>query len=179
MAKEGGEGRRKLGKITRYTTVGLALLQAVGYYFLIRNYGGIAYTSGMEGFFAGLVIVLVLTAGAALIMWLGEQINDKGLGNGISIILFAGIVCRAPDAVGVLWEYFQQGGINYFLVPLIVVLFLVIVVAIIIMTNTERRIPVQYAKRVVGRKMYGGQSSYIPIKVSMSGVMPSSLHLRF
>lgn len=172
MAKEGGEGRRKLGKITRYTTVGLALLQAVGYYFLIRNYGGIAYTSGMEGFFAGLVIVLVLTAGAALIMWLGEQINDKGLGNGISIILFAGIVCRAPDAVGVLWEYFQQGGINYFLVPLIVVIFLAIVVAIIIMTNAERRIPVQYAKRVVGRKMYGGQSSYIPIKVSMSGVMP-------
>ena len=161
MAKEGGEGRRKLGKITRYTTVGLALLQAVGYYFLIRNYGGIAYTNGMEGFFAALVIVLVLTAGAALIMWLGEQINDKGLGNGISIILFAGIVCRAPDAVMVLWQNFQQGGINYFLVPLLVVIFLAIVVAIIIMTNAERRIPVQYAKRVVGRKMYGGQSSHI------------------
>lgn len=175
LSKEGGEGRKKLNKITRWTTVILALLQATGYYFLIKRYDAIpdAYlNNGFSAWFTAITIVLALTAGAALVMWLGEQINDKGIGNGISIILFAGIVSRGPAAAQVLWENFSQGGINYFLVPLILLVFVAIIVFIIIMTTAERRIPVAYAKRVVGRKMYGGQSSYIPIKVSMSGVMP-------
>lgn len=175
LAKEGGEGRKKLNKITRWCTVGIALLQATGYYFLMRNYNAIPsdYTSdAATTWFTGITIVLVFTAGAALIMWLGEQINDKGIGNGISIILFAGIISRGPVAFTVLAAKWSEGGINYFLVPLTLIVFAAIIVFIVIMTNAERRIPVYYAKRVVGRKMYGGQSSYIPIKVSMSGVMP-------
>jgi preprotein translocase subunit SecY len=175
LAKEGGEGRKKLNRITRYATVVIALLQATGYYFLMRQYGAIPseFTGNVVStIFSAATIILVFTAGAALIMWLGEQINEKGIGNGISIILFAGIVARGPDAFQVLWETFKLGGINYFLVPLTLVIFAAVIVFIIIMTCSERRIPVQYAKRVVGRKMYGGQSSYIPVKVSMSGVMP-------
>lgn len=174
LAKEGMEGRKTLNKITRYVTVALALLQATGYYFLLRNYNSFdsAYTTGAAQYFVAVTVILTFTAGAALIMWLGEQINDKGIGNGISIILFAGIIARGPSAVKVLYENFMIGGVNYFLVPLAVVIFAAVIVFIVIMTNAERRIPVQYAKRVVGRKMYGGQSSFIPIKVSMSGVMP-------
>ena len=177
LAKDAGEGRKKLARITRYTTVILALVQAIGYFVLLKNYNcfDAAYVDGPIIWFTGLVVVLTFTAGAALIMWLGEQINEKGVGNGISIILFAGIVARGPSAVSVLIENFKQGstnGIYYFLVPLTIVMFAAMIVFIIIMTLAERRIPVMYAKRVVGRKMYGGQSSYIPIKVSMSGVMP-------
>lgn len=174
LAKDGGDGRKTLNKITRYVTVGLGVLQATGYYFLLRNYDSFdsKYTTGGAQYFVAAVVIITFTAGAALIMWLGEQINDKGIGNGISIILFAGIIARAPDAFKVLYQNFMLGGLNYFLVPLTVIIFAVVIVFIIIMTNAERRIPVQYAKRVVGRKMYGGQSSFIPIKVSMSGVMP-------
>lgn len=174
LAKDGGDGRKKLNKITRYTTLFIALIQATGYYFLLRNYGAIGkdYQGGFTEFFVASVVLLTFTAGASLIMWLGEQINDKGIGNGISIILFAGIIARGPQAAEILWTNFKVGGINYILIPLTLLIFAAIIVFIIIMTNAERRIPVQYAKRVVGRKMYGGQSSYIPIKVSMSGVMP-------
>lgn len=175
MAKEGGEGRKKLNKITRWTTVAIAILQAVGYYFLMRRYDAIpdAYLDNtFTTWFTAITIILVFTAGAALVMWLGEQINDKGIGNGISIILFAGIITRGPAAIQVLWAEFQKGGYHYFVVPLTLIVFAAIIVFIVIMTTAERRIPVAYAKRVVGRKMYGGQSSYIPIKVSMSGVMP-------
>lgn len=174
LAKDGGDGRKTLNKITRYVTVALGILQATGYYFLLRNYNGFEskYTTGGTQYFVAAIVIITFTAGAALIMWLGEQINDKGIGNGISIILFAAIIARAPDAFGVLYNNFIKGGLNYFLVPLTVIIFAAIIVFIIIMTNAERRIPVQYAKRVVGRKMYGGQSSFIPIKVSMSGVMP-------
>ncbi len=174
LQKDGGTGREKLGKITRYLTVGLALLQATGLYFLLRNRGGFAseFISGGWQYFVAAVVIITFTAGAALIMWLGEQINDKGIGNGISIILFAGIIARGPDAFVTLYQNFRKGGINYFLAPLTVLIFAFVIVFIVIMTNSERRIPVQYAKRVVGRKMYGGQSSYIPIKISMSGVMP-------
>ncbi len=174
LSKEGGEGRKKINQITRYVTVGLGLIQAIGYYFLLRSAGAIGsdYLSGFSLYFTAVVIVVTFTAGAALIMWLGEQINDKGIGNGISIILFAGIVARGPQAFQVLWENFKKGGSQYILVPLTVIIFAAVIVFIVIMTNAERRIPVQYAKRVVGRKMYGGQSSYIPIKVSLSGVMP-------
>ncbi len=183
LAKEGEEGRKTLNKITRWTTLGLALIQAIGFYFILRN-GSIQgaeaalkdeYRNGFAGFFVAVVIVLVFTAGAALLVWLGEQINIKGIGNGISIILFAGIISRGPAAIGSLWGLLELGSSKpqyYILVPLIVVLFVAIIGFVVWMTNAERRIPVQYAKRVVGRKMYGGQSNHIPIKVAMSGVMP-------
>lgn len=175
LAKEGEEGRKKITKITRYVTVVLALIQAIAYYFLLRSQGAILmdYRTGFMSIFAAVVIVAVFTAGAALLMWLGEQINEKGIGNGISIILFAGIISRAPKAAAYLWAMLMSGETKYYVyVPLVLVIFLAIITFIVIMTNAERRIPVQYAKRVVGRKMYGGQSSHIPIKVSMSGVMP-------
>ena len=179
MAKEGEEGRKKIATLTRYVTVVLGLIQGVAYYFYLRGQGIVEYTTGFSGVFAGLVIVLTFTAGTALIMWMGEQINEKGIGNGISIILFAGIVARLPVTLGTVWQYMQLGmenaaGAGQYLVlaPLFLVLFLVVIWVIVFMNESERRIPVQYAKKVVGRKMYGGQSTFLPIKVAMSGVMP-------
>ena len=173
LSKEGEEGRKVIMKITRWTTVALGLLQAFAYYGMLRPQGAVVHKTGFAGVFAMIVIVLVFTAGTALIMWLGERINEKGIGNGISIILFAGIVSRGPAIISRLYLYSQQQGTSsYFKIPLIIALFLAIIVFVVWMTNAERRIPIQYAKRVVGRKMYGGQSSHIPIKVNMSGVMP-------
>ena len=179
MAKEGEEGRKKIATITRYVTVVLGLIQGVAYYFYLRTNGIVAYTDGFAGVFVAVVIVLTFTAGTALIMWMGEQINEKGIGNGISIILFAGIVARLPVTLGTVWQYMQLGmenaaGAGQYLVlaPLFLVLFLVVIWVIVFMNESERRIPVQYAKKVVGRKMYGGQSTFLPIKVAMSGVMP-------
>ena len=176
LAKEGEEGRKKITKITRYVTVVLALVQALGYYFLLKSKGAVQFTNGFQGVFVAVVIIATFTAGAALLMWLGEQINEKGIGNGISMILFAGIISRGPAAFGTLWEMFKQGmagQTKYFIiVPAIVVVFIAMIVFIVFVSNAERRIPVQYAKRVVGRKQYGGQSSHIPIKVNTSGVMP-------
>ena len=184
MAKDGEAGRKKLGQITRYTTVVLGLLLGVAYYFMVKNSYGALVSEARSGFglwFGAIVIVLCFTAGSALMMWLGEQINAKGIGNGISILLFAGIISRIPSGAAMLWQYFYEagvknmnaGGIRYvILVPVILVLFLIMIAFIVFITNAERRIPVQYAKRVVGRKMYGGQNTYIPVKVNMSGVMP-------
>ena len=179
MAKEGEEGRKKVATITRYVTVILGLIQGVAYYFYLRSQGIVEYTDGFAGVFVAFVIVLTFTAGTALIMWMGEQINDKGVGNGISIILFAGIVARLPVTFGTVWQYMQLGmesastaGQYLVLAPLFVVLFLVVIWVIVFMNEAERRIPVQYAKKVVGRKMYGGQSTFLPVKVAMSGVMP-------
>lgn len=187
MQKEGEEGRKKIAQITRYVTVILGLLMGTAYYFLLLNQTDkdkvslniIKYTigrNGGQGWFAFITIVLVFAAGSALMMWLGEQINEKGIGNGISILLFAGIVSRGPYAFGALWAYFNlalQGQVIYFfLVPAVVILFIVLIGFIVLMDQAERRIPVQYAKRVVGRKMYGGQNTHIPIKVNMSGVLP-------
>lgn len=172
MAKEGADGRKKLSKITRYTTLGLALVQSVAYYIMNRNMGAVRYTEGFAGTFAMVVIIATFVAGSLLIVWLGEQIDKKGIGNGISMILFAGIISRGPSTIQMLWGAWKAGGKYYAYVPAIIVLFLFVIAAIVHMTNAERRIPVQYAKRVVGRKMYGGQSSYIPVKVTMSGVMP-------
>ena len=179
MAKEGEEGRKKIATITRYVTVVLGLIQGVAYYFYLRTNGIVAYTDGFAGVFVAVVIVLTFTAGTALIMWMGEQINEKGVGNGISIILFAGIVARLPVTFGTVWQYMQLGmesastaGQYLVLAPLFVVLFLVVIWVIVFMNEAERRIPVQYAKKVVGRKMYGGQSTFLPVKVAMSGVMP-------
>ena len=179
MAKEGEEGRKKIATITRYVTVILGLIQGVADYFYLRSQGIVEYTDGFAGVFVAFVIVLTFTAGTALIMWMGEQINDKGVGNGISIILFAGIVARLPVTFGTVWQYMQLGmesastaGQYLVLAPLFVVLFLVVIWVIVFMNEAERRIPVQYAKKVVGRKMYGGQSTFLPVKVAMSGVMP-------
>ena len=198
LAKEGGEeGRKKIASITRYTTVAIALLQGYGYYSLIKANGLLA-TDGVPNLWVGLVIVLSFTAGSAFLMWLGEQITEFGIGNGISIILFAGIVSRVPSMLGSMVSGVQQwmnplteeqitamGGTEsmYYqawknttlhpaFVPVILVGVLALIVFIVFISNAERRIPVQYAKRMVGRKMYGGQSTHIPLKVNMSGVMP-------
>ncbi len=176
LAKEGEEGRKILNKYTRYCTVALGLLQSVAYYFLMRNYGALTYTEGPAMYFSAVVIITSFLAGSMLVMWMGEQIDNKGIGNGISMILFAGIVSRASSMVNtVITElYLAINGIMkyWFIVPFTLVLFLAAIVFIVIMTNAERRVPVQYAQRVVGRKMYGGQSTHIPIKVNMSGVLP-------
>lgn len=176
LAKEGEEGRKLLNKYTRYTTVALAALNATAYYFMMRNMDALSYTEGWQAIFAAVVIIVSFMAGAMLVMWMGEQIDNKGIGNGISMILFAGIVSRAGSVIVKFYTYLQLaiGGLYryYFFLAITIVLFLAAVVFIIVMTNAERRIPVQYAQRVVGRKMYGGQSSHIPIKVNMSGVLP-------
>ena len=205
LAKEGGEeGRKKIASITRYTTVAIALLQGFGYYSLVNSYG-LVNGGALPGFWVGLVIVISFTAGSAFLMWLGEQITEFGIGNGISIILFAGIVSRFPrmgratisgfprwragpktrveklmaENEGMTEEVAQsyiaalkQGALAPWIIALIVIGMLALVVFIVYINNAERRIPVQYAKRVVGRKMYGGQSTHIPMKVSMAGVMP-------
>ncbi len=179
MQRDGGErGRKRLEQITRYTTLGLGLLQAFGYYMMIRYYGFLSN----ETVWAGIVIVLTFAAGSVFVMWLGEQITEYGVGNGISIILFGGILSRLPSAV-----YYMYTGVSNWVsgttdedavvlhpafVPVIIIGVVLILVAVVYVSLAERRIPVQYAKRVVGRKMYGGQSTNIPMKVNMSGVMP-------
>lgn len=179
MAKEGEEGRKKIAAITRYVTVALGLIQGTAYYFFLKNSGVTLYNEGFSAVFSALIIVLAFTAGTALIMWMGEQINQKGVGNGISIILFAGIVARLPVTAGQVWSYFSaalqspESYSQYFIfAPLFIILFLAVIWIIVFMNDSERRIPVQYAKKVVGRKIYGGQSTFLPIKVTMSGVMP-------
>ena len=177
LSKEGEEGRRKLTRITRYTGAGIALVMSVGYYLVLRSYTGVlAYTTGWEGIFSAVVIVFSFTGGAQLLTWMGEQIDFKGIGNGISLLIFAGIVSRWGNVITTARTMItnaMNGEIKYFiLIPVIVILALAAIVFVVILTNAERRIPVQYAKRVVGRKMYGGQSSHIPLKVNMSGVMP-------
>ena len=170
LSKEGEEGQKKLAAITRYTTVILALIQGTAYFFYLKG-SNFLNVKGGSVVFAAFVIVLAFTAGSALVMWLGEQIDVKGIGNGISMLLFAGILSRGPQAFAALWAYWSELN-RKFEVALIIVLFLAIIAFIVWMTNAERRIPVQYAKRVVGNKMYGGQNTHIPIKVNMSGVMP-------
>ena len=179
LAKEGEAGQKKIAAITRYVTVLLGLIQGTAYYIYLRNSGIVKITDGFAGVFAAIVIVLTFTAGTALIMWMGEQINEKGIGNGISMILLAGIVARLPVTFGTVWQYFRLGldspstnGRFLFLAPLFIILFLGVIWVIVFMNEAERRIPVQYAKKVVGRKMYGGQSSFLPVKVTMSGVLP-------
>ena len=168
MAKdEGEEGKKKLERITRYTTVGLGLVLGFGYYTMLKNYVSQGYAIITDtGFLPGLVIVLAFTAGASFVMWLGEQITEHGIGNGISMILFAGIVSRIPTLVSTLitmkwWE-----------IILVLIGMAALIVFIVFINDAERRIPIQYAKRVVGRKVYGGQNTNMPIKVAMTGVMP-------
>ena len=189
LAKDGGEeGKKKIQAITRYTTVAIGLLQGFGYYTLIKSYGLMTN----EGIWPALVVVVSFTAGSVFLMWLGEQITEFGIGNGISIILFTGIVSRGPAMIATLvtgvknylsnidmsgWteetvQAFQARTMHPLVAVLLVVGMLALVVFIVFVSNAERKIPVQYAKRVVGRKMYGGQSTHIPIKVNLSGVLP-------
>ena len=174
MSKEGPEGRKKLNKITRYTTVGLGLIQAYAYYVTLKSYNAIEkFDNKWENALVVVTILFMFTAGAMLTMWLGERIDEKGIGNGISMLLFAGIVSGGPRLVTTLWAYLASGQTKYyFFVPALIIIFLLLIAFIVLMNDAERRIPVQYAKRVVGRKQYGGQSSHIPIKVAMAGVLP-------
>ncbi len=177
LAKEGMEGRKKIATITRYVTVVLGIIQGTAYYIWLLRSNIVNYNGwNFNGIFAALVIILAFTAGTALMMWLGEQINQGGVGNGISILLFVGIIARLPVTFGTLWSYFKlglEGDIAKIIYSCVfVVIFLVIIWVIVFMNDAERRIPIQYAKRVVGRKMYGGQNTHLPIKVGLSGVMP-------
>ena len=172
LSKEGDEGRRKLNRINKYVALGLALFQAVAFYITLRNGGVVRYTDGFSGVLAAITIVACLVSGASLIVWLGNQISDKGIGNGISMILFAGIVSRIPNDIYGLIRTIGTDVKSSILVPIILIIYVGMITLVVLMTNAERRIPIQYAKRVVGRKMYGGQSTYLPIKVAMTGVMP-------
>ena len=168
MAKEEGEeGQKKIARITRYTTVGLGLLMGWAYYQMLVNYTASGFSIVTEkGFVPAMVIILTFTAGSAFVMWLGEQITEFGIGNGISMILFANIISGIPGMVGTLFSMAWWQTIVVLLGMIALILF------IIFINDAERRIPIQYAKRVVGRKVYGGQNTNLPIKVSMSGVMP-------
>ena len=169
--EEGEEGRKKIASITRYATVAIGLLQGFGFYMLIKNYG-ILTAEANGNVWAAIVIILTFTSGSALIMWLGEQITEFGIGNGISMILFASIISRFPTAIITTISNIIRGELNVFVAILMFLGALAIVILIVFVNDAERRIPVQYAKRVVGRKMYGGQSTFLPMKVNMSGVMP-------
>ncbi|MCR5576385.1 MAG: preprotein translocase subunit SecY [Oscillospiraceae bacterium] len=168
---EGEEGKKKIAAITRYSTVAIGLLQGFGFYMLIKNYG-ILTAEAQGNTWAAIVIILTFTSGSALIMWLGEQITEFGIGNGISMILFASIISRFPTAILTSIRNIINGSLRWWVAVLMFLGALAIIVLIVFVNDAERRIPVQYAKRVVGRKMYGGQSTHLPMKVNMSGVMP-------
>ncbi len=169
--EEGEEGKKKIAAITRYATVAIGLLQGFAYYMLIKN-NGILVSEAQSSIWAALVIILTFTSGSALIMWLGEQITEFGIGNGISIILFASIVSRLPTSLITSVRNIINGSLQWWVAVLMIIGALALIVLIVFVNDAERRIPVQYAKRVVGRKMYGGQSTHLPMKVNMSGVMP-------
>lgn len=170
LARDGGEaGKKKIASITRYATVAIALLQGFGYYMICKNYNILE----QQGIWPALVIIVSFVAGSSFVMWLGEQVNEFGVGNGISIILFAGILSRVPNMVTMGASYIRsKGSIGWLWIALLIVGMLAMVVLIVHVNEAERRIPVQYAKRQVGRKMYGGQASTLPMKVNMSGVLP-------
>ena len=169
--EEGEEGRKKIASITRYSTVAIGLLQGFAYYMLIKN-NGLLVSEARDSIWAAIVIVLTFTSGSALIMWLGEQITEYGIGNGISMILFAGIISRFPTSIASTISNVVTGNLQWWVALLMYLGALAIIVLIVYVNDAERRLPVQYAKRVVGRKMYGGQSTHLPMKVNMSGVMP-------
>jgi preprotein translocase subunit SecY len=174
LQKEGDAGRKKIQRYVRYLTVGLALVQATAYWVATRS----ASSSTLPYALNAILVIVSFTAGTAFIMWIGEQINEYGIGNGISLIIFAGIVARGPSAVQLLFAYFRNWSItrNIFVslivTLLVIVVFVLIIALVVFVQQAERRIPVQYAKKVVGRKMYGGQSTYLPIKVNQAGVIP-------
>jgi preprotein translocase subunit SecY len=174
LQKEGEEGRKIIQQYVRYAAVALGFIQATGLYLLMRNQGAIAGGGNALNF---ITITLTFTAGTAFLMWLGEQITEKGIGNGISLIIFAGIVSRGPQGLMVLVNYYKAGTLGggvlgIFAILMIIAVFVLVIAAVIWVQEAERRIPIQYAKRVVGRKMYGGQSTHLPIKVNLAGVIP-------
>ena len=168
LAKDGGEeGKKTIAKITRYTTVGLGLLMGWAYYMMLKNYSMQGFSIITDnGILPAIVIILAFTAGSAMVMWLGEQITEFGIGNGISMILFANIISGIPSMVGTMFS------MQWWMALIVLVGMTALILVIIFITDAERRIPIQYAKRVVGRKIYGGQNTNLPIKVAMSGVMP-------
>ena len=185
LQQEGEDGRKKLNKITSYVALGMSAFMAVAYYLTLKNMlkdgvSAVTYTNGAAGIFTMFVIILSFMAGSTLVIWMGNRINEKGIGNGVSMILFAGIVARIPTDIGQIAALVHENANEYFLKSVIYILiFVAMVVGIVFMNESERRIPVQYAKRVVGRKQYGGQSTHIPIKVCMSGVMPIIFAMSF
>ena len=168
---EGEEGKKKIASITRYSTVAIGLLQGFAYFMLIKN-NGLLVAEARSSVWAAIVIILTFTSGSALIMWLGEQITEHGIGNGISMILFAGIISRFPTSIASTISNVVTGNLKWWVAVLMYLGALAIIILIVFVNDAERRVPVQYAKRVVGRKMYGGQSTHLPMKVNMSGVMP-------
>lgn len=179
ISKEGETGRKRIQKITDFVAIGIAFLQGFGYYVIMRNYGAVQYVGGGEGAFAMVVIIACFVAGSSIVVWLGNQINEFGLGNGISLILFAGIIARGPSELLKLITLVKTDMQNIFLVLGIIVVFVLMIAFVVFMNSSERRIPIQYAKRVVGRRQYGGQSTHIPIKVAATGVMPIIFAMTF
>ncbi|MCR4645695.1 MAG: preprotein translocase subunit SecY [Oscillospiraceae bacterium] len=181
LQEEGEEGRKVINKIMAYVALGLSVFMSVAYYLTLRNsMHAVKYTTGAYGWFAAIVIIACFSAGASFVVWMGNRISEKGIGNGVSMILFAGILARFPTDVGTLIELTKTTPQKYFWVTLaVLVLFVLMIGFIVFMNESERRIPIQYAKRVVGRKQFGGQNTHIPIKVCMSGVMPIIFAMAF
>lgn len=180
LQSEGEEGRKRIAQITAFVSLGLSIFMSIAYYFTLKNMDAVEYTTGFEGVFAAIVISACFVAGTMLVVWMGNRINDKGIGNGISMILFAGIVARFPTDVGTLVSLTKENPSKYLFVSIgIALVFILMIGFVVFMNESERRIPIQYAKRVVGRKQYGGQSTHIPIKVCMSGVMPIIFAMAF
>lgn len=180
LQSEGEEGRKRLNQITTAVALGLSVFMSVAYYFTLKNMGAVKYTTGFDGVFAAIVITCCFIAGAMLVVWMGNRINDKGIGNGVSMILFAGIVARFPTDAGTLVTLTKNEPSKYLFVSIAILLVFVFMIGFVVFMNeSERRIPIQYAKRVVGRKQYGGQSTHIPVKVCMSGVMPIIFAMAF
>ena len=167
-SKDGEDGRKKIAKVTRYGTVVLGFVQAAGMAFALRANNALVNNDFLSVF----VVAIILTAGTCLLMWIGEQITAYGIGNGISLIIFAGIVARLPDGLQTIYQYIQTGTINMFQAFLFAVIALAMIAVVVAVTQGQRRIPIQYAKRVVGRKMYGGHSTFLPLKVNQAGVIP-------
>ena len=172
LQKEGESGRKKLQKITSFVALAISLVMSYAYFITLRSQGAIHSGTRFEMIFKGIVIVLAFTAGASIVVWLGNRVNENGIGNGISMILFAGIVSRGPSAILKMFELVKSDQKYILVVPVVLIVFVFMIGFIVFMNESERRIPIQYAKRVVGRKQYGGQSTHIPIKIAMSGVMP-------
>ena len=167
-SKDGEDGRKKIAKVTRYGTVALGFIQAAGMAFALRANNALVNNDFLSVF----VVAIILTAGTCLLMWIGEQITAYGIGNGISLIIFAGIVARLPDGLQTIYQYIQTGTINMFQAFLFAVIAIAMIAVVVAVTQGQRRIPIQYAKRVVGRKMYGGHSTFLPLKVNQAGVIP-------
>jgi preprotein translocase subunit SecY len=180
LQNEGETGRKRLNQITALVALGLSIFMSIAYFFTLKNMGAVSYTTGFEGIFAAVVITCCFVAGSMLVVWMGNRINDKGIGNGISMILFAGIVARFPTDLGTLVTLTKNEPSKYLFVSIaILAVFVFMIGFVVFMNESERRIPIQYAKRVVGRKQYGGQSTHIPVKVCMSGVMPIIFAMAF